>query len=200
MEKYISKTNIKNFINYLHNECDISGISFSNEVFGVIKSNNSIEIIYKVIGAFLSDMDSNYKHIYYVEDLFDELIKKYDLDFTKSLIKHIQNNKFKEFPNKKRLTYKFRKWAKDVRFLPSRMDIINEFETFYMEFKSKTILIDKELLEEIKCFIIFQGFSSINSIQSAFQLGFTKTLMLLDKLVDEGFLIKEGNIRKYIKV
>ena len=62
------------------------------------------------------------------------------------------------------------------------------------------LYIDKELLEEIKCFIIFQGFSSINSIQSAFQLGFTRTLMLLDKLVDEGFLIKEGNIRKYIKV
>ena len=198
MEKYTSKYEAKRFINFLKER--INDIDLNCDIKSIIKDSVNLNDAYLKVGQFYSDMGLSYKGIVFREDLFDVLIKKYDLEFTKSLVECVRKGKFNDFMQKDILSNQFKKWACLVKYLPSRELLFNENELLYEEYLKKyqySNLSKKDLLKEIKLLIIFNGFSSINSIQNRFCIGFNRTLNLLEDLKEEGFLVRINNTYRY---
>ena len=77
MEKYISKCEAKRFINFLKER--INDIDSNSDIKSIIKDSVNLNDAYLKVGQFYSDMGLSYKGVVFREDLFDVLIKKYDL-------------------------------------------------------------------------------------------------------------------------
>ena len=198
MERFISKNEVKRFIKYLkinQEQCNL------DEGFKTIITNaTNLNDVYNKFGVHYSSMATNYKNVLFVEDLFETLIKKYEYDFVIEVIDYISNGNFLKFKHKDKLTHQFRKWAYGVKKLPSREIVFNINPNLYEKYSIENPynkLNNNELLKEIRLTIIFNNFSSINSIQCTFGLGFTRTMKLLEGLFNQGYLVKYKNTFRY---
>jgi hypothetical protein len=198
MEKFISKDEIKRFIKYL--TINQEQFNLDDDFKLIITNATNLNDAYKELGNNYSSMSTNYKNVLFKEDLFEILIKKYDYDFTVELTDCVSNGNFKNFKHKEKFTHQFRKWAYGVNKLSSRESILNLNSNLYEQFSLKNPynkLKDKDLLKEIRLTIMHNNFSSINSIQSTFGIGFNRTMELLEELFKLGYLVKFKNTYKY---
>ena len=183
MKKFISKDEIKRFIKYLKTNQEQLNLDESFKT--IITNTTNFNDTYNKLGSNYSSMDSNYKNVLFKEDLFEKLIKQYDYDFVVEVIDYISHGKFSKFKHKDKLTNQFIKWAYGVEKLASREILLKINQKLYEEYSLKNPynkLNNKDLLKEIRLTIVYNNFSSINSIQNTFGLGFTKTLKLLEEL------------------
>ena len=187
LDQYISKYRIKDFIKFWKSNDNL---------------DNSVNDIYINIGKETSQMDSEYKQIYFYEDLFEHLIKSYDLRFSKILTNYICNGKFEAFPFKEELSSNFIKWAKGVKKLSSRSYFIVEYSELYSIYlKAIGDNVDENLLlKEVKDMITYNGRASINSIMQICNIGYNRTFKILEKLEKQDFLIKVKNTYRYLKL
>lgn len=198
MEKFISKNEVKRFIKYL--KVNQEQFKLDEGFKAIITDSTSLNDAYKDLGNHYSSMTANYKNVLFKEDLFEILIKKYDYDFTVELTDCVSKGDFSKFKYKDMLTHQFKKWAYGVNKLSSREIILNINSNSYEEYSFKNPynkLKDKDLLKEIRLTIIYNNFSSINSIQSTFGIGFNRTIKLLEELSNQGYLVKFKNTYRY---
>lgn len=198
MEKFISKNEVKRFIKYL--KVNQEQFKLDEDFKVIITDSTSLNDAYKYLGNHYSSMTANYKNVLFKEDLFEILIKKYDYDFVIEVIDFVSNGNFSKFKYKDMLTHQFRKWAYEVNKLSSRESILNINTNLYEEYSLENPynkLKDKDLIKEIRSIIIYNNFSSINSIQNIFGLGFNRTMKLLEELSNQGYLVKFKNTYRY---
>lgn len=200
MEKYFSKNEIKRFILYLRK--NINSIMLDDFAKSIILKYDNLDDVYYQLGTDYLNEKSKYKKIVYKEDLFEILIKKYDLNFTNTIVDYVSKGKFIEMENKEKLTFQVNKWAVTVKHLPSRERLINNNYFLYESFIKENPyckLSDKYLLRECKLLISFNGYTSINGIQNIFGIGFNRTMRILEELYRVGFLVKYKNTYRYEK-
>lgn len=198
MEKFISKNEVKRFIKYL--KVNQEKFNLDDDFKSIITNATNLNDAYKELGNHYSGMSTSYKNVLFKEDLFEILIKKYDYDFVIVAVAYISNGNFKNFKHKEKFTHQFRKWAYGVNELSSRESILNLNANLYEEYSLKNPynkLKDKDLLKEIRLTIIYNNFSSINSIQGTFGIGFNRTMKLLEELSNQGYLAKFKNTYRY---
>ena len=198
MEKFISKDEVKRFIKYL--KVNQEQFKLDEGIKAIITDSTSLNDVYKDLGNHYSSVSTNYKNILFKEDLFETLIKKYEYDFVIEVIDYVSNGNFLNFKHKDKLTHQFRKWACGVKKLASREIVFNIDPNSYEKYSIENPynkLNNNELLKEIRLTIIFNNFSSINSIQCTFGLGFNRTMKLLEGLFNQGYLVKYKNTFRY---